>query len=69
MKTCSTCKKSKPLKEFYNNKSKPGGKDNQCKVCHNKSGKASFKKYQQTKKYKEHQHNMYINRLIRDACM
>lgn len=35
MKTCTKCKETKPLSEFHNCKSKPGGKFSACKVCRN----------------------------------
>lgn len=32
-KTCFTCKKPKPLAEFYNMKGQPDGLDHYCKEC------------------------------------
>ena len=36
IKLCSTCKKYKPLSEFYKNKHKKDGHANDCKECHKK---------------------------------
>lgn len=40
MKTCTKCHKEKPLTEFHNCKSKPGGKFSACKVCRNAANRA-----------------------------
>lgn len=37
MKNCSTCTKSKPLKEFYKDKRTTDGLYSNCKICHKKS--------------------------------
>lgn len=40
LKTCSACKKVKPLDEFYKARSKVDGLHHQCKPCGSKSSKA-----------------------------
>ena len=32
-KKCSTCKETKPIEEFHNQKSRKDGKQNHCKAC------------------------------------
>lgn len=39
MKSCTKCKKPKPLNEFHNCASKPDGKFSACKDCRNKSNR------------------------------
>jgi hypothetical protein len=34
LKTCSSCKKTKPLEEFIKSKNSPDGRHNQCNICH-----------------------------------
>jgi len=33
LKECSTCRETKPVSEFYKNKSRSDGLQHQCKVC------------------------------------
>lgn len=66
MKRCSTCGRELPLGEFYNNRSNPDGKDYQCKRCHNRSARPASLRWQRSKEGKAKQHEMYINRLIRE---
>lgn len=40
MKTCTKCDQEKPLTEFHNCKSKPGGKFSACKECRNAANRA-----------------------------
>lgn len=44
-KLCKTCKKTKPITDFYNNCRKPDGYSYQCKDCH--------KAYYKTNNYRE----------------
>lgn len=54
-KKCTKCGEIKPILEFYKNKSKKYGYENQCKACHkdyrqSTIGKDVQKRYQQSKK-------------------
>lgn len=53
MITCTNCKKSKPLKEFYDYKYKKNGKNSWCRDCFNTYGKEyrskRFKQWYQKK--------------------
>ena len=60
-KRCCHCKQSKPLNEFYRNKSSDDGHHYECKVCKNErdrvyrrsaKGKAVNRRYQQSEKGK-----------------
>lgn len=42
MKTCTRCSETKPLTEFHNCKTKPGGKFQACKVCRNARAAAQY---------------------------
>lgn len=55
MKTCSRCKKTKPLSEFYEFKAR-GGHQSYCKLC-NKSSRAAY--YQKKKaRYRENKQKL-----------
>jgi len=45
MKTCSTCKKEKPVDEFYRDKQRKDGRYPVCKSCKNASSVKFRKKY------------------------
>lgn len=45
MKTCTTCKTSKPLEDFYRDKNNPDGREYSCKICRQKAQKQSRSKY------------------------
>lgn len=47
-KRCSKCKQSKPISEFYKNRSTKDGLDNECKICRSKR----LKEYNQTEQGK-----------------
>ena len=62
-KHCSHCQKTKPIEEFYNNKSSPDSLASDCKQCHNASNAKSFLKHKQ----KRHQTNrLRLQSLIRE---
>lgn len=42
MKTCSKCKKEKPVNEFFKNRSNKDGHDCQCKKCHETYAKKHY---------------------------
>ncbi len=46
-KYCSHCQKTKPVREFYNNRSMPDGLSYNCKPCHKASNTKSFIKHKQ----------------------
>jgi len=57
MKMCSKCNEEKELSEFFKNKSRKGGYDNQCKCCtknrkknYYKENKDKFKNYREANK-------------------
>jgi len=52
-KHCPHCKQIKPVSEFYKNCVQTDGLSTDCKKCHNEMGKASTKRYSQTKKGKK----------------
>jgi len=57
MKTCSKCKETKPLSEFYKDKSRKDGCSNKCIICQreyyqSKQYKLAQKRYCQSKKGK-----------------
>lgn len=61
MKTCSRCKKTKPLEQFFRDRSKADGRHSQCKVCQSarekvyrqsEEGKIVRKVYEQSEKGK-----------------
>lgn len=45
MKTCSKCNETKPLSEFYTDRSLPGGKRNYCSVCDRKKAQNYREKF------------------------
>jgi hypothetical protein len=51
MKTCSKCKETKPLSEFYKHKKRKDGLNCWCKGC----VKLHQKEYHKSEKYKEYQ--------------
>ena len=59
MKTCSKCKKNKPLEEFPKNKSRKDGIHNHCKDCHCNSRRIYYAK--NTEKVLNKQKNKYWN--------
>lgn len=59
MKTCSKCKKNKPLEEFPKNKSRKDGIHNHCKDCHSNSRRIYYAK--NTEKVLNKQKNKYWN--------
>ena len=72
MKLCSTCKKSKPKKDFYRNKAKKDGRQYSCKLCqknyHKNKWYISKKKerIEQVKAYKLHKRRVNYRRVIKD---
>lgn len=57
MKTCSKCKKDKPLTEFHKNRSRPDGHQGQCKPC-----KAEVQKQWYEKNKARHVQNVQENK-------
>lgn len=53
MKTCKKCGETKPLDQFHDDKSKPGGKRAECKPCKNAQNRA----YQKSEAGKVAHHN------------
>lgn len=49
-KFCNTCQETKPVSQFYKNRSKDDGLTSQCKSCVNKA----YRKYMDNPKRKEH---------------
>ncbi len=45
MKTCTLCKKEKPLKEFYVNKEYKGGRVSRCIQCTKEQSRVSYRKH------------------------
>ena len=43
-KQCQTCKQCKPITEFHNQATSPGGKKPNCKVCANADCRARYQK-------------------------
>ena len=66
-KTCSTCGEEKSIDKFYRNARNKDGRTYQCKICHNKSCRASYLEWQKTEKGKRSAHRRYINRLIKES--
>jgi hypothetical protein len=54
MKTCSKCKETKPLSEFYKHKKTKDGLSCWCKYCLKSYLKEYNKEYQKSEKYKEY---------------
>jgi len=50
MKTCSKCKETKPLSEFYKNRSTKDGLQAYCKICQSKYQAKYQKMYSQTER-------------------
>ena len=68
MKTCSKCKQNKQLSEFYKNRSKNDGLQDDCKICgaisqkrylQTHKGKATKKRYRQSEKGEISQERFY----------
>lgn len=70
MKVCTKCNYQKPLQEFHNCKSKPGGKMSACKSCRNSYNREKaqevghdvlYRKYKDKnpERYKENSRNYY----------
>lgn len=51
-KLCSRCRKVKPVSEFHNNRSVPGGIAYDCKACMSARQKASHEKHKEEKNAK-----------------
>ena len=56
MKTCKCCKQTKPITEFYKNKSKPDGLTIYCKDCSKEKERNFHKNNPQLKKFRNKKH-------------
>ena len=72
MKVCSTCKESKPKRDFYVNRAKKDGRQYFCKKCqndyHNNKWykKKKVERVQQVKEYKLHKKRVNYRKVIKD---
>lgn len=53
MKTCTRCNETKPLDDFHNCQSKPGGKFSACKSCRNQANRKRMEAIGYDKLYKK----------------
>ena len=51
MKTCSSCRRQRPINDFHRNRSKPDGLHNQCKSCRKTESQSNASRAYRKKRY------------------